>query len=242
MKRANRSMRRNSVRVRGAAVLTGELPPDRPGHPQHRLGRASCSPARTRCSRACRAASATAPGMAASSPRSFSRAVCSHSPQLGADVQRRFGFAGPGAVGDVFLDPVHLPGIGPPPGLASRSAATLRASGVMVCRREENASIRSWLIPAISRPCPSARGTHATPNSLVSAVSVTAAAMAAAAPWNRYSDRESSLRHLPVPLGVHLVEHQVVHVQLGVPVAGGVLPERPDHPVPGVLPLAQLGP
>ena len=73
----------------------------------------------------------------------------------------------------------------------------MRASGVMVCRREENASIRAWLIPAISRPCPSARGTHATPKSLVSAVSVTAAAMAAAAPWNRYSDRESSLRHRP---------------------------------------------
>ena len=83
------------------------------------------------------------------------------------------------------------------PVCASRSAATARASVVMVCRREENASISSWLIPAISRPCPSARGTHATPNSLVSAVSITAAAIAAAAPWNRYSDRESSLRHLP---------------------------------------------
>src|SRR6266496_6288144 len=48
----------------------------------------------------------------------------------------------------------------------------------------------------ISRPCPSARCAHATPNSLVSAVSITAAATAAAAPWNRYSDLESSLRHL----------------------------------------------
>ena len=44
-----------------------------------------------------------------------------------------------------------------------------------------------------------------------------------------------------VPLRLHLVQHQVVHVKLRVPVAGGVLPERPDHPVPRVLPLAQLG-
>ncbi len=43
-----------------------------------------------------------------------------------------------------------------------------------------------------------------------------------------------------VPLGLDLGQHQVVDVQLRVPGPGSVLPERPDHPVPGVLPSAQL--
>ena len=102
-------------RVRGAAVLTGELLPDHPGHPQHRLGRYAL-PGRVPAGLPGRL------GDRAGDGGQFAHVLVPRRllpfPQLGADVQRRFGFAGPGAVGDVFLDPVHLPGIGPPPGLA----------------------------------------------------------------------------------------------------------------------------
>ena len=105
------------VRVRGAAVLAGELPPDRPGHSQHGLGRRVPLGLLNR-------AFAGLPGRLgdrAGDGRQFSQVLLPRCllpfPQLGADIQRRFGFAGPGAVGDVFLDPVHLPGVGPPPGL-----------------------------------------------------------------------------------------------------------------------------
>ena len=80
---------------------------------------------------------------------------------------------------------------------AWNSTAACRACPVMVCRREEKASICAWVTPAISRPLPSIRGTQYTPSSRVSSRSVTAAAIAAAAPWNRYRCRESSLRHFP---------------------------------------------
>ena len=43
---------------------------------------------------------------------------------------------------------------------------------------------------------------------------------------------------LPVALAQDLVQDQVVHVQLRVAVAAGVLAERGDHPLAGVLPPA----
>jgi hypothetical protein len=53
-------------------------------------------------------------------------------------------------------------------------------------RAWSRASMSSWLIPAISRPCPSRRGTHASPKIRVSAASTRTAAIAEAGPrWRR---------------------------------------------------------
>ena len=58
----------------------------------------------------------------------------------------------------------------------------------------------------------------------------------------RYKCRGVEPAPLAVRLGGRQVEHQVVLVQLRVPGPGGVLGERGPHPVPGLLPLPQLGP
>ena len=83
------------------------------------------------------------------------------------------------------------------PCCASNSRASRSVSAEIVCRREENSSISPAATPRISRPCPSARRTHPTPNSRDSADSITAAAIAAAAPRCSYSARESSVRYAP---------------------------------------------
>ena len=50
---------------------------------------------------------------------------------------------------------------------ASNSRARTRRSAVIDTRREENTRIISPEIPAISKPCPSSRATHCTPNPAV---------------------------------------------------------------------------
>ena len=65
---------------------------------------------------------------------------------------------------------------------------------------------------------------------------MTSAAIADAAGRCRYRDMESRARHCAVRLAADLVQDQVVHVQLRVAVAAGVLAERRDHPLARVLP------
>ncbi len=83
------------------------------------------------------------------------------------------------------------------PNCASYSRARRAVSGLMLCRREEKVSITACPAPTISRPWPSWRWTHRTPNRRVSAFSVARAAIAEAAGRCRYRDIESSARHWP---------------------------------------------
>ena len=220
---------RHLRRVRRRAVLARVLPCDRAGQPGRRLSRSAWA----RASAGDGVVDVAQRGQVRS--RALSSQSCTARPGPAA-----FLLALPGALGDVPHDAVHLPRVRRAARSASRSGGGLGACSVMVLRRAENASIAFCVTPAISRPWPSIRGTHATPYRAVTS---------APSPRPRSRRRrlvpvrclESSLRHLPSFGGYH-VQHQVVLVQLRVPGPGGVLRERGPHPVPGVLPLAQLGP
>ena len=83
------------------------------------------------------------------------------------------------------------------PCLHSQTHASSRSFSCTCTVRVEYASICACVTPAISLPRPSARGTHATPNSAASSHSTAVAAMACKAPRTPRTLMVSRARHLP---------------------------------------------